>query len=135
MWGRALVLMPANHVMTEEQRAGIERLWRERSSLRGLCRVRGVGLRWLLYFRGDRFAAAPHALSIPPRAGTQQVSRPRLEAEVDARWSFVGRKADRRWGWSAREAVTRHRLAFHVGERSRQSAHAWGDKIPRGEQA
>ena len=32
----------------------IERLLLERISLRGICRVIGVGLRWLLYFMGEK---------------------------------------------------------------------------------
>ena len=40
--GRAFVLVPENHVITEEQRALIERLLLERISLRGICRVIGV---------------------------------------------------------------------------------------------
>ena len=37
--GRAFVLFPDNRVITEEQRTLIERLWLERISLRGICRV------------------------------------------------------------------------------------------------
>ncbi len=43
--GRAFVLVPENHVITEEQRAVIERLLLERISLRGICRALGGGLR------------------------------------------------------------------------------------------
>jgi len=43
--GRAFVLVPENRVITEEQRALIERLLLERISLRGICRTLGVGLR------------------------------------------------------------------------------------------
>ena len=46
--GRAFVLTPENAVITEEQRALIERLLLERISLRGICRAVGVGLQWLL---------------------------------------------------------------------------------------
>ena len=45
-WGRAFVLVPENHIITEAQRAVIERLLLERISLRGICRVIGVGLRF-----------------------------------------------------------------------------------------
>jgi hypothetical protein len=38
------VLTPENSVITEEQRALIERLLLERISLRGICRAVGVGL-------------------------------------------------------------------------------------------
>ena len=41
--GRAFVLIPENHVITEEQQALIERLLLERISLRGICRAVGVG--------------------------------------------------------------------------------------------
>jgi hypothetical protein len=81
--------------MTTEQRAVIERLLRERISLLGVCRVIGVGLRWLLSLMVARFTAAPDDLYICPTAGTQRVILQQLEAEVDELWSFVGRKANR----------------------------------------
>jgi len=124
--------VPENHGITEEQRAVIERLLLERISLRGSCRVIGVGLRWLLYFMGERFTAAPNDLYVQPTAGTQRVILHRLEAEVDELWSFVGRKANRQWVWIAMEARTRQIITFHVGDRSRQSAQALWGKIPRG---
>ncbi len=54
----------------------------------------------------------------------------RLEAELDELWSFVGKKANRQWGWSAMNATTHHVMAFHVGDRSGQSAQALWKKIP-----
>ena len=48
--GRAFVLLPENHLITEEQRTLVERLLLERISLRGICRAVGVRLRWLLQF-------------------------------------------------------------------------------------
>jgi insertion element IS1 protein InsB len=128
--GRAFVLVPENHIVTEEQRAVIERLLLERISLRGICRVIGVGLRWLLYFMVDRFTAAPEHLYVQPASGTQKVILHRLEAEVDELWSFVGKKANRQWVWIAMDADTRQIIAFHVGDRSRQSAQELWEKIP-----
>src|SRR3954465_5400897 len=115
--GRAFVLTPENHVITEEQQALIERLLLERISLRGICRAVGVGLRWLLRFMVARFATAPEHLYVQPTAGTQKVILHRLEAEGDELWSFVGKKANRQWVWIAMDAVTRQILAFHVGDR------------------
>jgi insertion element IS1 protein InsB len=129
--GRAFVLVPENHVITEEQQALIERLLLERISLRGICRAVGVGLRWLLHFMVMRFATAPDHLYVQPTAGTQKVILHRLEAEVDELWSFVGKKANRQWIWIAMDADTRQILAFHVGDRSRQSAEALWGKIPQ----
>lgn len=130
--GRAFVLVRENHVITAEQRAVIERLLLERISLRGICRVIGVGLRWLLAFMVERFTAAPDELYIQPTAGTQRVILQRLEAEMDELWSFVSRKANRRWVWIAMDAMTRQIIAFPVGDRSRQSAQALWGKLPPG---
>ena len=102
----------------------------ERISLRGICRALGVGLRWLLYFMAERFTAAPEHLYVQSTAGAQRVILHRLEAEGDELWSFVGTKANRQWVWIAMDALTRQILAFHVGDRSRQSAHALWGKIP-----
>jgi hypothetical protein len=112
------VLVPENQVITDEQRALIERLLLERISLRGICRAVGIGLRWLLQFMVARFAAAPDHLCVQPPAGTQAVILQRLEAEVDELWSFVGKTANRQWIWIAMDATTRQVTAFHVGDRS-----------------
>ena len=129
--GRAFVLVPESHVITEEQQALIERLLLERLSLRGICRAVGVGWRGLLHFRVMRFATAPDPLYVQPPAGTRKVILHRWEAEVGERWSFVGKKANRQWSWIAMGADTRQSLASHGGARSRQSAEALGGKIPQ----
>jgi insertion element IS1 protein InsB len=129
--GRAFVLTPENRPIADDQRKLIERLLLEKVSLRGICRAVGVGLRWLLYFMVERFATAPDHLNVQPIACTQAVILYRLEAEADEMWSFVGKKANRQWLWIALEAQTRQVLAFHVGDRSRQSAEALWQKIPR----
>src|SRR5215467_11243112 len=119
--GRAFVLTPENVVITEEQRALVERLLLERISLRGICRAVGVGLQWLLQFMSARFQAAPEDLYVKPAAGTPAVSLQRLEAELDELGSFVGKQANRQWVWIAMEAATRQLIAFHVGDRGRPS--------------
>jgi IS1 family transposase len=128
--GRACVLTPENSLLTEEQRALIERLLLEKISLRGSCRAVGVGLQWLLQFMVERFQAAPEHLYVEPPGSTPAVIRQRLAAELDERWSFVGKKANRHWVWIAMDATTRQVLAFPVGDRSGQSAQALWEKIP-----
>jgi insertion element IS1 protein InsB len=90
----------------------------------------GVGLQWLLQFMVERFQAAPEHLYAEPPSDTPAVILQRLEAEVDELWSFVGKKANRQWVWIAMDATTRQVLAFHVGDRSGQSAQALWEKIP-----
>jgi insertion element IS1 protein InsB len=128
--GRAFVLTPDNFVITAEQRTLIERLLLERISLRGICRAVGVGLQWLLQFMVTRFQATPEDLYAKPADGLSTVIVQRLEAELDELWSFVGKKANRQWVWIAMDATTHQVLAFHVGDRSGQSAEALWEKIP-----
>ena len=128
--GRAFVLNPEHQVITAEQRTLIERLLLERISLRGICRAVGVGLQWLLQFMVERFQAAPEHLYVEPSGGTPTVIVQRLEAELDELWSFVGKRANRHWVWIAMDATTRQVIAFHVGDRSGQSAEALWEKIP-----
>ena len=53
-----------------------------------------------------------------------------LEAEADEMWSFVEKKANKQWIWIAMDAKTRQIIAFHVGDRSRESAKALWANIP-----
>ena len=54
----------------------------------------------------------------------------KLEAEADEMWSFVQKKANKQWIWLAMDATTRQIIAFHVGDRSRESAKALWASIP-----
>src|SRR5215831_6987890 len=120
--GRAFVLNPENHIISEEQRTLIARLLLERISLRGICRAMGVGLRWLLQFMDKQFRRAPAHLHVQSPGRAPAVILQRLEAELDELWSFVGKKANRQWVWIAMDATTRQVIAFHVGDRSQASA-------------
>ena len=112
----------------------VERLLLERISLRRICRAVGVGLQWLLQFMGMRFQTAPEHLYVKPADNAPAVILQRLEAELDELWSFVGKKENRQWVWIARDAAPRQVIAFHVGDRSSQSATALWEKIPGGYQ-
>ena len=56
--------MADDRLIADERRTMVERLLRERVSLRGICRAVGVGLRWLLQFMAERFQAAPEHLYV-----------------------------------------------------------------------
>jgi insertion element IS1 protein InsB len=128
--GRACVLTPEHSLSTEEQRARIGRLLLERISLRGSCRAVGVGLQGLVQFMAARCQAAPEDLYVKRADSPPTVILQRLEAELDELWSFGGKKTSRHWVWIAMDASTRHVLAFHVGDRSSQSAHALWQRLP-----
>ena len=78
----------------------------------------------------ERFAACPEHLHIQFPAGPTDVVLQRLEAEADEMWSFVGKKANKQWIWIAMDAKTRQVIAFHVGDRSRESGAQLWAKVP-----
>jgi insertion element IS1 protein InsB len=81
----------------------------------------------------ERLAACPEHLHAQSPVNPTDVVLRRLEAEADERWSFVQQKAHKQWIWIAMDAKTRQIIAFHVGDRSRDSAkQLWAD-IPMGD--
>jgi len=119
-----------DRIVTDKQRTLIERLLRERISRRGICRAVGVSLTWLLHVIVERLATCPDDLHVRlPQRPTDVVLR-RLEAEADEMWSVVQTKANKPWIWIAMDAPTRQVIAFHVGDRSRDSAKELWAKIP-----
>jgi hypothetical protein len=78
---------------------------------------------------GAHFPAAPEHLYVEPPGGAPAVILQRLVAELDERWSFVGKKTNRQWVWIAMDATTRQVIAFYVGDRSQSSAeHLWATR-------
>jgi IS1 family transposase len=114
----------------DNTRALVKRLLLERVSLRGICRVTGLSLTWLLQFIAALYARLPDDLCVVVAAPRCRVQLLRLEAEVDELWSFVGRRADKQWLWLAFDKESRQVLAFFVGDRSRQSARKLWQRIP-----
>ena len=119
-----------NRLIAPERRADIANLLRERISLRGICRAVGVSLTWLLHFMVECFAACPDHLHVRLPANPNKVLMYKLEAEADEMWSFVQKKEHKQWIWLAMDATTRQIIAFHVGDRSRESAKAFWAAIP-----
>jgi insertion element IS1 protein InsB len=128
--GRQFVATAEEHLISDERRTVIDHLLCERIPLRGICRAVGISLTWLLRFMVERFAACPEHLPVRlPVSPTDVVIR-QLEAEADERWSFVRQKAHKQWIWIAMDVRTRQVIAFHVGDRSRESAKQLWAKIP-----
>jgi insertion element IS1 protein InsB len=121
-------LQADKYLIDEDQRALVGRLLLENISLHGICRVVGVSIRWVKSFMVTCFDAVPEHLH------TQLPGRPRamsmwlVEAEADEMCTFVKQKASKRWLWLAMDRATRQIVAFHVGDRSRDSArHLWAN--------
>ena len=128
--GRQFVVDATKRVIAEEQRILVERLLCEKISLQGICRAIGVSLRWLMDFIVARFAAVPAHLHVQPIAASCEVLLGYVEVEADELWSFVQKKANPRWVWIAMDKQTRQIIAFHVGDRSQDSAKQLWANIP-----
>ena len=125
-----VVLQADNRVIGEDQRTLVERLLREKISLYGICRAVGVSIRWLMGFIVARFAALPDHLHVLPVAAPREVIIGRLEVEADEMWSFVKKKANKQWVWIAMDKQTRQSIAFHIGDRSYDSARQLWANLP-----
>jgi len=128
--GRQFVRDATNRVIVDEQRPLVERLLCEKISLPGSCRAIGVSIRWLMDFMVARFAAVPDHLQVQPLAASREVRLGCLEVEADELWRFVQKKATPYWIWIARDKQTRQIIAFHVGDRSQESAKQLWANIP-----
>jgi len=129
--GRQFVENPQQKLISTEERERIRKLLLERIPLRGICRVMGVSLRWLLGFMSSEYEQLPDDLNFQSRAETDKLLIWSLESEVDEMWSFVGSKKNKQWIWIAMDASSRQIITFYVGDRSRKSARKLWESIPK----
>jgi IS1 family transposase/transposase-like protein len=130
-YGRQFVLNPDHKLISAPIKALIKKTLLERSSLRWICRVFDVSLTWLLSFITTLYEELPDHLNLTRIEITHTVSIQRLEVEGDELWSFVGDKGNKYWIWLAMDLSSRQIIAFHVGDRSRNSARELWNKLPR----
>jgi insertion element IS1 protein InsB len=128
--GRQFVLLATQRLVPAEDRTLVERLLGEKISLHGICRVVGVSIRWLMDFMSACFTALPDHLYVQPVTSPHAVIIQRLDVEADEMCSFVEKKANTPWLWLAMDTTMRQVIAFHIGDRSRQSAAQLWANIP-----
>src|SRR5262249_44227465 len=121
-----------SQLIGEELKDLIKVLLLERLSLRGICRVTGVSLTWLLHFIAELYCALPDDLNVNLSQARKSAIRLVLfEAEADEIWSFVVSKVNKQWVWIALDITTKQVLAFYVGDRSASSAQELWQRIPQ----
>ena len=128
---RQFVLNREQILISDAKKERIRKLLLERIPLRGICRVEGVSLRWLLSFVVDLYDELPDDLNFEIKAQAAGLIIYTLESEIDEMFSFVGSKANKQWIWLAMDISSRQIIAFHVGDRSRISALALWQSIPQ----
>ncbi len=127
---RQFVFNPQQILISLAKRQRIRKLLLERIPLRGICRVEGVSLRWLLAFMVDLYDQLPDDLNFGVKTFAEELMIYTLESEIDEMLSFVGNKQNKQWIWIAIDVQSRQIIAFQVGDRSRVSAQALWKLIP-----
>jgi len=129
--GRQFVENPEQKLISIEKREQVRKLLLERIPLRGICRVMGVSLLWLLDFMTFEYEQLPDGLNYQSSLKTEKLLIWSIDSEVDEMWSFVGSKENKQWIWIAMDAKSRQIIAFYVGDRSRESAKKLWELIPK----
>ena len=122
--GRQFVGNPTQKLISDSKKEQVRKLLLERIPLRGICRVVGVSLRWLLDFIVHLYDKLPDDLNFGAKSHPDSLLIYALESEIGEIQSFVGTKANKQWVWIAIDVNSRQIIAFHVGDRSGQSAKA-----------
>ena len=103
---------------------------KERISLRGIYRIFGVSLNWLESLAQTFWKQTPAdlGLSLPllKRIKRLQV----FGIQADELWSFVQKKAYKRWNWVAYDPVHHLVIVYHIGGRGKRAAKTFWHKIP-----
>src|SRR5512135_2198283 len=128
--GRAFIQELDREPVSLEQQALVKKLSLERISLRGICRVVGVSLGWLLNYLVALYERLPDHLNVRIEHTDKHVLIQRLEVEADELLSFVKHKKNKQWLWLAMDVKTKQVIAFSVGDRSKRSARKRWKAIP-----
>ncbi|HJW29675.1 MAG TPA: IS1 family transposase, partial [Saprospiraceae bacterium] len=129
--GRAFIRELDRGQVSPEQQELVKKLSLERISLRGICRVVGVSLGWLLNYLVGLYERLPDHLNVRIEHTDKHVLIQRLEVEADELLSFIKHKKNKQWLWLAMDLKTRQVVAFHVGDRSKHSARKLWKAIPK----
>ena len=120
--------------ISPDKKIYIKRLLAERISLRGICRVMDISLTWLLAFIKELYAELPDDLHC--KINFKKIKQNDTyyikiaDNEADELWSWVGKRKNVYYVWIVMRRDSRQIVAFHVGDRSGESAKELWNKIP-----
>ena len=93
--------------------------------------MEGVSLRWLLGFVVDLYHRLPDDLNLQVKAEAEELILYTFESEIDEMLSFVGKKANKQWIWTALDVNSRQIIAFHVEAEMVRVLKLCGSPYPR----
>ncbi len=123
--GRQFVLHPTQRRISSETQQLIDKLLKERISLRGIARVTGVSWDWLQNYVNRKMS------SIPRQVKVSRKTRGHLTVECDEMWSFVRSKNQALYVWLAIDRDTREIVGCFIGDRTRKSARQLWKSLPQ----
>ena len=135
--GRNFVDNPEKKYVSEQEKLRIDKALLERVSLRGICRIFSVTLKWLMSYFHIKCCMLPEDLAFDmDLANKIHTSRtkswPVIFCEADELCTYVKNKKNKAWLWIAIDCETRQVIAFHIGNRSKISCKKLWNKIPKG---
>lgn len=120
--------------ISSDKKVLIKRLLLERLSLRGICRVMDISMSWLLQFIKEIYSELPDDLNCKINLKkVKQNDRYYIKLvvnEADELWSWVKKRDNVYYIWLVMHKESRQIIAFHVGDRSGESAKDLWEKIP-----
>jgi IS1 family transposase len=119
------------HTIRAEIRKLISKSLLERNSLRAICRIFDISLTWLQAFAQSLWSQVPKRLGLTKKMIKKVKKMQVFGLQADEMWSFVGKKACKRWIWIVFDPIYRVVVAYHIGDRSDASAKALYEKIPK----
>lgn len=119
------VLQPKTSPYSAEQKEQALRVYQERSSLRGVERALGISRHTVASWIKKKVQ------SLRPIAETLAPAQPDDVLELDEVWSFVHRRDNKRWTWTALCRRTRQIVAFVIGDRSAETCRRLWNQIPK----
>ena len=121
---RQFIENPQKKVITPSEQLTVEKLLKERISLRGIARALEISLSWIQTFVNNLYRSSPLHLSFVANYPED------LEIECDELWSFVNSKENPVYIWLAIARNSRQIVGFYLGDRSRNSAEMFWQTIP-----
>ena len=121
--GYAFVENPKKQPISEEKKACVDRMLKEKLSLAGIARSLKIGKSWIQCYVNKKYKNISKTLEHPK-------GRFRLVLECDEMWSFCENKKNKQWIWVALSRDTRAIVGLHIGDRSHAGAKELWNSLP-----
>lgn len=123
--GRQFVENPQWKRREKDSTVMIDRLLLEKIPLAGIARVLKLSESWLQGYVNQCYQQVPRQVQVMPK------SKGLLRVQMDELWSFVNDKGNKQWVWLALDVKTREIVGCHIGDRSKESALALWQSMPK----